>query len=238
MELQPDQCLEYQALYGYSDGHRLLMAGPGFRGLPAPIRREIERYSDLTGYLPMGLPRPVDYYSVWRPAPCQYAFMRTVEDADASRAGCVLSHVLVLTFQRAIRQPWMPALLDPVAVQQAGAFPTRQIPAPEVLRKIEDAEEAFRHLLLPPAPTPPPYPGAAHLIDRLEVPGDLAIVDDPRWSASALHAAWSSLDRRQRERFSACGLALQPGRRWDLLFVPSHSRGAFCQHTNRLEFRR
>ena len=83
----------HQLLHGYSSGHGQIAAS-----IKLPVRDSelVTRMSDLSGSLSSGL--QVESYLTVYPLPSRsfFAVARTWPDPDAPRAGCVLTHTLLI----------------------------------------------------------------------------------------------------------------------------------------------
>jgi hypothetical protein len=90
-----------QALFGYSDGHRLLSASLQF----AP--REMERLLILSDIAPNAATAGAEGYWTGSPLPDsgRYAIIRTWPATEMSRPGCVWSHVLIVDHE-SIERVW------------------------------------------------------------------------------------------------------------------------------------
>lgn len=95
----------HQALYGYQEGHWPLASS-----LPRqdryrhhPLVEACGGLSDLSGYVPYGV--QWDWYSQGFPLGSHYVFMRSWNDVDGPRGGCVLTHALFVPMDVAIELP-------------------------------------------------------------------------------------------------------------------------------------
>src|SRR6185503_17437254 len=83
-----------QAVHGYRRGHRLLAGGQGLDDSELAI---LDRFSDLSGYLP----NDVTFHHYFSGFPCGrfYAFTLTWPDHGAARKGTVATHSLLIRLE-------------------------------------------------------------------------------------------------------------------------------------------
>lgn len=84
----------HQAVAGYHFGHYVQAHSLPIDGGLRPLLNEVERLSDLSGYLPPSIPIPAGGYLTMYPAWSWYVIQRTWPDRENPRAGVVLSHIL------------------------------------------------------------------------------------------------------------------------------------------------
>lgn len=203
----------HQALHGYRRGHELLA---GSVRLPPTVADLVTRLSDLSGSMAAGW-EFTSYLTGYPLSDAGYfALARTWEDREAARAGCVLTHTLLIPLD-----VWRVAS-DPKAFTDLFA-------SVDELRNEERFKKPIQ-LDIKSAPAPrriplPPgtgvdfvrkYYGEGHRpLAWLECP-------DPEGTAWAVvRVLWPAL----RERFSWCTVSLQPrsldSRLLDLQFAPA-----------------
>jgi hypothetical protein len=203
----------HQCLHGYRRGHELLA---GSMRLPPAIADQVTRLSDLSGSLASGW-EFTSYLTGYPLAGTGYfALARTWEDKNATRAGCVLTHTLLI----------------PVEAWRSIPCPQRfeeLFAAPDDLR----SEERFKKPLTlggksgaGPRPIPLPQGTAVDFVRKYYDEGHRPLVwfdcPDPEGVTWAVvRVLWPAL----REQFSWCTASLQPrsidARFLDLQFAPS-----------------
>jgi hypothetical protein len=203
----------HQALHGYRRGHELLA---GSVRLPPATADLITRLSDLSGSITSGL-EFTSYVTGYPLSGAGYfALARTWEDKKAARAGCVLTHTLLIPLDI-----WK---ISPEPRAFSGLF----VSADELRN-----EERFKNPLqldIKSAPTPRPVslPGgmAVDFVRKYYGEGHRPLIwfdcQDPEEAAWAVvRVLWPAL----REQFSWCTTSLQPrsldSRLLDLQFAPA-----------------
>lgn len=195
---------------------------PGFAScaLWPEERWTLDRLSDLSGHLPLGVTM-TPYLTLY---PCQrfYAVARTWPDPANDRAGCVLTHTLLLRgipsvdgLRRALGALRCPATGLRDRVDYAGPvdlFAATPVP-------MEPLDPALRDALLRLSTRP------------RRVPGCLLFWDDPPHDAVAL-AVWSGLDPAGRATLTLCTGALGVRRdrfehAFRVLVAPRGARASF-----------
>ncbi len=211
-----------QQLHAYANGHELLASSVK---LASTDQETIDRLSDMAGTLGPGEVYPP--YLTGYPLPQQTHFVlaRTWYDDAAPRAGCVLTHSLLIPMQ-AWRENARLATLRTLLV------PFQKESQPRKLASLEMDEEARLRL--------PPVLGAERSAIAeatfLEERAPIVVFDCEDSETTALRlvqAMWPAL----RARFAFCTFTLQPrsisGREFDLLFAPAHARSRFAKWSGR-----
>lgn len=215
----------HQLLHGYRRGHERLA---GSIRLPDRDADLITRLSDLSGSLAAGL--KFDSYLTLYPLPSgrYYAIARTWPDPDAPRAGCVLTHTILLPNEYWARLP---------RPQRVGGLFRRP-------------RGGMEHHFESPLSAPPPD-AAALVVDEVPQPlpkaqlqfvsryfGDgvrpvvwLGVSDPEPAMWSVVQASWPKL----RLAFACCTFSLQQrtleDRPFDLLFAPKGAASRFTKLT-------
>jgi hypothetical protein len=199
-----------QTLHGYSAGHRLLAHSPE---VPAEALEILDRMTDLTGYLPMGF----TYTAYHQGFPCgsYYAFTTTWPDAQAPRAGAVLTHTLLIPLAALMVCP-SPAAFTTHHRRPASAADVR--PYEAVLE------------VAPPTAAPPP--AAAELLALYFGVAEQPILRvTPATDLALVAGLWATLPPRWRAEFRFCTLALHPirvgGRPFDFFQCPPQAVSGF-----------
>lgn len=202
-----------QLLHGYRRGHEQIA---GSVKLPPPDAELITRLSDLSGSL-AGAPMFASYLTAYPlPSGTYYALGRTWPDSDAARAGCVLTHTLLVPVSVWATLP-EPRVLD-------GLF---------TLPRSRSTGEYNSAIAIPKRP-PPESPALGDsdqnifltFVHRYFGEGKRPVVwfgqsrsEDVLWRL--LRGLWPKL----RANFSACTFCLQPrtleDRAFELMFAPS-----------------
>ncbi len=203
----------HQALHGYRRGHELLA---GSVRLPPAAADLVTRLSDLSGSMASGWDFKAYHTGYRLPGAPYFALARTSEDKNAPRAGCVLSHTLLVPIDvwKSVKDPRVFATL---------------LAEPEELRN----EERFTKPLqfdtrrLIPARSVSIHRGAAiDFVRKYFGEGNRPLIwidcPDPEEVVWAIvRVLWPAL----REQFAWCTASLQPrsldSRLLDLQFVPS-----------------
>jgi hypothetical protein len=209
----------HQLIHGYSNGHQRLA---GSVRLEAKDSSLIDRLSDLSGVLvPSSIFRP---YLTGYPLPSQtyYAIARTWLDEKAARAGCVLTHTLLMPLEEFgdDEDPsWIEDLfLDPRSVSSLSVYdrPCDAIRAPRIPNPVlrRDSIALFVRKFFGEAIRPIIWVGANE-------PEEIS------WLI--LKSIWPRL----RMQFSFCTYSLQPRsmqqRPFDLEFVPRPAKRKFVR---------
>lgn len=204
----------HQLVHGYEHGHRLLVGS-------VPLSREeqdlITRLSDLSGGMVPG-EALVPYVTVYPlPSKTYYAIAKTWPDHEAPRAGCVLTHTLLVPMES-----WISAA-DVTAFAALLRFPQRS--ASLSSPRASDAVSV----------EPPDAPGLDDFIAKFFGESIRPLVWFGAQKAEAttwrlLSALWPAL----RGEFSCCTLSLQPraldDRPFDLMFAPLTARSRFAEY--------
>ena len=219
-----------QLLHGYRRGHEQLASSVK---LPPRDTELITRLSDLSGSL-SSFPKISTYLTVY-PLPNQehFAVSRTWPDHEASRAGCVLTHTLLVPISAwsTMREP---ILLDGLFMQPSSARETRKHMEPLAL-----SDTSTTTSLSPVTIDETILLGFVH---RYFGEGKRPLVwftqkEAERILWHLLRGLWPRL----RANFSACTLCLQPrsleDRQFDLMFAPSvvHPRFRNIQYASVIE---
>lgn len=200
----------HQTYHGYRRGHELLATSVRLDQRDAET---VRRLSDLSGTLSSEV--QVETYLTAYPVPSAafYAVARTWMDRSATRAGCVITHTLLVPTQ-AWGQMDCPAALN-AAFKQA-VPETRDIP-PVVLPADYASDDSLRTEATP---------DIREFVARFFGEGIRPIVWLDAQEPEAL--AWriaTSVWPRLRRQLAWCTLSLQPrtleGRPFDLLFAPA-----------------
>ncbi|HFE43964.1 MAG TPA: hypothetical protein ENJ18_00520, partial [Nannocystis exedens] len=218
----PKHCA--QTLHGYARGHHLLAQGGDLRESEL---HEIDRLSDLSGYLPADA--QFDAYHTGFPCGRYYAIACTWPDHDAPRRGTVLTHTLLIP-----RTQWCE---DPNAFRWLGAH-RRPIDSGD-LQPYQRALPESQVLFLDSNPTPTPTPTSGVCEEELRAllwlwfgqpARPLLWVEDPP-PLRIVRALWPYLWAEARSSFAFCTFSLQArslrGRVFDFLGIPSVAIGAF-----------
>lgn len=206
--------LLHQLVHGYEHGHRLLA---GSVVLPREEQDLVTRLSDLSGGM-LSSETLVPYLTVYPlPSKTYYAIAKTWPDREAPRAGCVLTHTLlvpmelwksttnVTVFSTLLRLPQRTASLSTLR--------------PSEVISVETLEE----------------PGLDDFIAKFFGEGIQPLVWFGAQMAEAitwklLSGLWPAL----RQEFSCCTLSLQPrtldDRPFDLMFAPPSARSRFAEY--------
>ncbi|WP_437780669.1 hypothetical protein [Sorangium sp. So ce1097] len=205
-----------QTLHGYDQGHRLLAQGGDVDDTELSL---LDRLSDLSGYVPLGT--DFDRYHTGFACGRYYAFACTWPDKEATRAGTVLTHTLLVPRDAlsGINDLWMLARWHrrPRSAAERGGY-TSAIAANF---KVE-AENA---------PTPAPERTLSAIALWFGQPERPVLwVEDGR-PEDVVRYLWHLLWPEAREGFSFCTFALQVRylRRdpFGFLALPPAARGAF-----------
>jgi hypothetical protein len=203
----------HQALHGYRRGHELLA---GSVRLPPAVADLVTRLSDLSGSTASDW-KFTSYLTGYPLSDAGYfAIARTWEDKNAARAGCVLTHTLLIPFD-----VWRVAP-DPRAFSDLFA-------SPDELRSEEGFKKPLRLDIKPsrgPRPVSLSRGTAVDFVRKYFGEGHHPLVwfdcpnpEDVAWAVIQL--LWPAL----RQRFSWCTASLQPrsldSRLLDLQFAPS-----------------
>lgn len=206
----------HQLLHGYKNGHRRLA---GSLKLPASDEDLTSRISDLSGPL-FGSHEFRPYFTGYPLLKSEYyAIARTWLDSKAPRAGCVLTHTLLIPVGELGEIEDLQALFDLLG----------NVPRRDALSRYEDP------INLPPGD--PSGPSSTRLdeaeaIDFIEKYFGERIrpilwLDAP-CPEGIVRFLYSSLWPRMRQQFAFCTLSLQlrnlADRPFDLLFAPSSRR--------------
>ena len=202
----------HQSLHGYRRGHELLA---GSIRLPSTTADLVTRLSDLSGSIASGWDFTC-YVTGYPLAGSPYfAIARTWNDKSAARAGCVLTHTLLIPIE-----VWKIAP-DPKAFCELFAEP-EELRNEEQFKKPLQFDSRFQ---------PVPYPSsvsrgaAVDFVRKYFGEGQCPLIwvdcSDPEEVAwSVVRVLWPAL----REQFSWCTASLQPrlldSRPIDLQFVP------------------
>jgi len=208
----------HQALHGYRRGHELLSSSIRLPPVAADV---VTRLSDLSGSLIAGwefTPYLTGYPVVDTGF---YAIARTWEDKTATRAGCVLTHTLLVPIETWRRCTSPRQLSDLFAL-------------PENLRDEDRFKKPLRLDLKKALDRPIQLPRgmAVDFVRKYYAEGQLPLVwfdclepEETAWAI--IKALWPTL----RERFSWCTASLQPraieSRMLDLQFAPSEAYPRF-----------
>jgi hypothetical protein len=203
-----------QLVHGYEHGHRLLAGG-------SPTSREdadlITRLSDLSGGMVPGesLSPYVTAYPL--PSGTYYAVAKTWPDRDAPRAGCVLTHTLLVPMAMLTSandlMPVASLLRHPKRDGSLRSLPAERRPRIDVVGE----------------------PGVDDFIAKFFGEGIRPLV----WFAASESEAllWrvlSALWPAMRANFACCTFALQPrtldDRPFDLMFAPAGARSRFAEY--------
>jgi hypothetical protein len=202
-------------VHGYEHGHRLLA------GTPVPLSREeqdlITRLSDLSGGMVPG-ETLVPYVTAYPlPSKTYYAIAKTWPDREAPRAGCVLTHTILVPMEL-----WM-STADVAGLGALLRFPQRN----------STLEPLQRSDVMRAEPTDDS--GLDDFIAKFFGEGIRPLVWFGAQTAEAttwrlLSALWPAL----RSEFSCCTLSLQPrtldDRPFDLMFAPLAARSRFAEY--------
>lgn len=207
-----------QLLHGYRKGHEQLAGSVRLDSVDADL---VTRLSDLSGNL-SGLGTFKPYLTVYPlPSRTHYAVARTRLDEEAPRAGCVLTHTLLVPLAE-----WEVLERPAVVVQLFDKAPPRDTTGLLTPLALEEDSQAR-----PLPKTISDRPLLSTFVHKYFSEGLRPLVwfneDHPdRILWQIVQALWPSL----RSTFSACTLALQPrfltDRPFELMFAPGvlHSR--------------
>lgn len=207
-----------QLLHGYRKGHQLLA---GSARLPAEQADIVARLSDLSGSLPPKVTL-VPYLTAYPLGSDLYALARTWPDTEAPRAGCVLTHTLLIPLD-AWRSASDPQAFSTLFVRPDDRDEVDEYKAPKEV-SLGAAKKSTAHGGV--------TDGAAEFVRRFFAEGVRPLVwfdadapEDSFWAATRL--LWPAI----RERFTCCTFALQPRllgeRPFDLMFAPGDSYPRF-----------
>ena len=204
----------HQTLHGYQRGHRLLASGGDVNDEELAL---LDRYSDLSGYLPPDL--DFEVYHTGFPCGRYYSFAATWPDRENRRGGCVLTHTLL--------------------VPKAAAGATGDLwTLGELHRRPEsaaDSDQVSGALTWEPGESSPPRPdpgrseaAVALFFGQPDRPVLWMEVAPP---ADVIRCLWWLAWPGLRRRLAFCTMALQvrslTGRPFDLLGLPPEAQGAF-----------
>lgn len=211
----------HQLLHGYQDGHRRLA---GSLRLSASDEDLISRISDLSG--PLFGEREFQPYFTGYPLSKgkYYAVARTWLDSEAPRAGCVLTHTLLIPAGEIGEIENLQALFDLL-----GSIPKR-----DALSRYEDPISLFSQSSVRPSRACVDKAMAVDFINKYFGEGLRPILWlDAPCPEDIAGLLFSSLWPRMRRQFAFCTLSLQlrslDDRPFDLLFAPSSRRSKHHQ---------
>jgi hypothetical protein len=203
-----------QTLHGYTQGHRLLAR---FGDLRESELHELDRLSDLSGYLPPD----TSFTSYHTGFPCgrYHALACTWPDHAAPRRGTVLTHTLLIPSERWLEDPdplrWTAMHRRPISAEEREAYARPLEGSPDTLPPPHVSAEAQQGLL-------------ALWLGQPDRP--IAWVDEQP-SLELVRWLWPWLWTQQRGEFAFCTFALQVrklrGRPFDFLMMPPTAVGAF-----------
>ena len=209
-----------QLLHGYRRGHEELA---GSVRLPSRDTELVTRLSDLSGSL-SGSPKFGPYLTTYPlPSGQYYAVAKTWPDIAALRAGCVLTHTVL------VPTPVWKALEDPQILDEVFRDPTSE-PRPDYSRPVIFPESSIPKKVAPL----PNNLGNLTFVHKYFVEGIRPVIwfghrqaDEILWRL--LRGMWPSL----RATFSACTFCLQPrtlnDRVFDLMFAPPSAYSRFLK---------
>lgn len=206
----------HQLVHGYEHGHQLLA---GSVKLSADEMDLITRLSDLSGSM---IPDEslVPYLSFYPlPSRSYYAVAKTWPDRDAARAGCVLTHTLLIPHDK-----WA------ISTELGGISALHRLPQRSNLSDYETTLQTS----VSPRLEPTEAVGSDDFITKFFGEGIRPLVwfavkhtDQVAWRV--VSALWPSL----RGEFSCCSVTLQPrmldDRPFDLMFAPASARARFSE---------
>lgn len=203
-----------QTLHGYTQGHRLLAR---FGDIREAELHEIDRLSDLSGYLPSDT--SFTAYHTGFPCGRYHALACTWPDHAAPRRGTVLTHTLLIPSERWLDDP------DPLRWTSLHRRPS----------SAEEREPYALPVEGSPGNLPPPNPiteaQQGLLALWLGQPDRPIIWVDEQPSLDLVRWLWPWLWIEARQGFAFCTFALQVrklrGRPFDFLMIPPTAVGAF-----------
>lgn len=216
------QSLIQQQQHGYRRGHELLASTTV---LSTEDQDLVDRLSDLSGPLSPG--ETFQSYVTGYPLPSEiyYVLARTWQDTTAPRAGCVLTH----------------SLLIPMAVWQNLQNLSGLLTLMTPFAKAEGVQSMEPAVMLNNSADSLSFVEDSRVVELiealfLETRQPIAMFDANEAEVIAfrlLSAFWPAL----RRKFSLCTMALAPrgitGRPFDLLFVPKSARSRFADWNGR-----
>ncbi len=211
-----------QQFHAYVSGHELVASSIK---LASDDQETVDRLSDMAGTLGPGERCPPYLTGYPLPRRSHFVLARTWYDDAAPRAGCVLTHSLLIPMP-AWRRTAHLATLRELFVQFDKARPSRKLPPLH-------AGAAISSGLAPVLGSERAALAEAIFLEERAPIVVFECSDSETTALRLVQAMWPAL----REKFAFCTFALQPrsapGRDFDLLFAPAHARSRFAKWSGR-----